>query len=156
MLTELQTVRRDPSEGQTVFTDQEWEKLETKFGCRGSDQTLERVIGSIKSSRWAEDDALSSAMETPLMRLCAKYLYVEKHRGFALCPVANFHLRNGAVLWRLNWRGDLSARGMANSCGVMVNYKYFLDDLEENSARYQETQEIRAGEQVLHLAKKVI
>jgi hypothetical protein len=37
--------------------------------------------------------------------------------------VANFHLRNGATLWRLNWLADPSPRGMANSCGIMVNYR---------------------------------
>lgn len=39
-----------------------------------------------------------------LMRLAARYLVCEKRRSFALCPVANFHLRNGASLWRINWR----------------------------------------------------
>ena len=82
-----------------------------------------------------------------------RYLYLEKHRGFALDPVANFHLRNGAVLWRLNWKGDVSDRGMANSCGIMVNYRYFLEELEANSTAYLEEQTVRAGEQVTHLAK---
>jgi hypothetical protein len=41
--------------------------------------------------------------------------------------VANFHLRNGAVMWRLNWQADLSARGLGNSCGIMVNYRYKQD-----------------------------
>ena len=57
------------------------------------------------------------------MRLCAKYLYLEKRRNFALDPVANFHLRNGAAMWRLNWWADLSPRGLTNSCGIMVNYR---------------------------------
>ena len=26
-------------------------------------------------------------------------------------------------MWRLNWRADLTARGLTNSCGVMVNYR---------------------------------
>ena len=80
--------------------------------------------------------------------------YLEKHRGNAANSVANFHLRNGAVLWRINWRADLSARGMGNSCGLMVNYKYFLDDLEANSSSYLEAKEVKAGEQVLHLASQ--
>jgi malonyl-CoA decarboxylase len=57
------------------------------------------------------------------MRLAARYLAVERRRGQALDPVANFHLRNGAWMWRLNWAADLSARGMKNSCGIMVNYR---------------------------------
>ena len=39
-----------------------------------------------------------------LMRLAARYLVTEKRRNYALDPVANFHLRNGAQLWRINWR----------------------------------------------------
>ena len=45
-------------------------------------------------------------------RLCAQYLYLEKRRKGALDSVANFHLRNGATLWRLNWLADLSPRGL--------------------------------------------
>lgn len=108
----------------------------------------------IRSHRWAEDPHVSDVLQTPLMRLCARYLYVEKRRGLALDSVANFHLRNGAVMWRLNWRGDMSARGLDNSCGMMVNYKYFLDDLEKNSTAYQEKNFVKAGEQVIQLASK--
>jgi len=36
---------------------------------------------------------------------------------------ANFHLKNGAVMWRLNWLADVSPRGVANSCGMMINYR---------------------------------
>jgi malonyl-CoA decarboxylase len=39
-----------------------------------------------------------------LLRLAAVYLLQEKRRGLALDPVANFHLRNGAAVWRLCWR----------------------------------------------------
>ena len=41
-------------------------------------------------------------------------------RGLALDPVANFHLRNGASLLRLNWRADLSTAGLRRSHGLMV------------------------------------
>ncbi|KXZ42130.1 hypothetical protein GPECTOR_198g346 [Gonium pectorale] len=50
-----------------------------------------------------------------LLRLAARYLAVEKRRRFALCPVAHFHLRNGASLWRLNWRyagARVTAKGL--------------------------------------------
>jgi hypothetical protein len=39
-----------------------------------------------------------------LLRLCALYLVHERRRNLALDPVANFHLRNGAELWRVNFR----------------------------------------------------
>lgn len=71
-----------------------------------------------------------------LLALCARYLYCEKRRGFALDPVANFHLRNGAILWRLNWMADESNRGMDRSYGIMTNYKYDLSQIEGNNKQY--------------------
>lgn len=61
-------------------------------------------------------------------------------------------MRNGAVMWRLNWRADLSPRGLSNSCGLMVNYRYFLQDAESNSRTYLEKQIISASDQILKLA----
>lgn len=57
-------------------------------------------------------------------------------RGLALDPVANFHLRNGAQLWRLNWRADASAAGLARSHGLMVNYVYEIDRVAANNRAY--------------------
>lgn len=57
-----------------------------------------------------------------LMRLMARYLMRERRRSLALDPVANFHLRNGASVWRINWKGNLSERGRTASYGMMVNY----------------------------------
>ena len=92
-------------------------------------------------------------LETPLRRLCTQYLYVEKHRGYALNPVANFHLRNGATLWRLNWLADTSPRGLEESFGLMVNYRYVPEKLEENNQRYAEEKFIDISEDVLrHLS----
>lgn len=67
--------------------------------------------------------------------------------------LANFHLRNGAVLWRLNWLADPSSRGLTNSCGMMVNYRYFLDETENNSQLYIEEKQIQASEKFLELIK---
>ncbi|EEB17700.1 malonyl-CoA decarboxylase, putative [Pediculus humanus corporis] len=106
------------------------------------------------SNAWAEDKNLVSLLEKPLMRLCARYLFIEKRRGYAFDSVANFHLKNGAVLWRLNWSADLSPRGLGNSCSMMVNYRYFLEDTESNSRAYLENFSIPASEQILNLAEQ--
>ena len=45
-------------------------------------------------------------------------------------PVARFHLDNGARLERLNPLGDLSAKGVRQSFGLMVNYLYDLNKVE--------------------------
>ena len=39
-------------------------------------------------------------------------------------------------MWRLNWLADLSPRGMDNSYGIMVNYKYVLEDVDKNNQQY--------------------
>ncbi|KAL6739192.1 hypothetical protein Aduo_012672 [Ancylostoma duodenale] len=71
-----------------------------------------------------------------LLHCCAHYLTSRRQNGFALNPVANFHLRNGAELYRLNWMGDTSPRGLQNSLGIMVNYRYRLEKVLENSVNY--------------------
>ena len=48
-------------------------------------------------------------LKKPIMKLCVKYLIKEKHNNiFAYDPVANFHLRNGALIGiknnKINWK----------------------------------------------------
>ena len=50
--------------------------------------------------------------------------------------LANFHLRNGASLWRINWLGNTSERGFNSSYGLMVNYRYDLKEIEKNNEEY--------------------
>ena len=54
-------------------------------------------------------------------RLAAHYLQSMKN-GAPLDAVARFHLGNGARIERLNWAADTSAKGLKQSCGLMVNY----------------------------------
>lgn len=69
-----------------------------------------------------------------------------------MCHIsANFHLSNGAVLWRINWLSDMSMRGINQSCGMMVNYRYFLDNTTENSKRYLENHHIEASPEIVEL-----
>ncbi|KAE8737229.1 hypothetical protein FOCC_FOCC017309, partial [Frankliniella occidentalis] len=110
---------------------------------------LQRLL---KSNAWLDNPDLVAFLKEPLMRMCARYLYLEKHRSAALNGVANFHLKNGAVMWRINWHADLSPRGLGNSCGIMVNYRYYLEDTEANSRSYLEHHKINASEQVIQLA----
>lgn len=132
-----------------LLTAEEAEKLR----CHLQTNTLWSELKELfKTNSWANDSKLVALLEAPLMRLCAGYLYLEKRRGYALDNVANFHLRNGAVMWRLNWQADLSVRGLANSCGIMVNYRYFLEDTETNSRAYLEKQHIVTSDEVRQLA----
>ncbi|XP_022651704.1 malonyl-CoA decarboxylase, mitochondrial-like [Varroa destructor] len=107
----------------------------------------------IRSHLWYKNDVLQDRLRKPLMKLCAQYLYQEKHRGLALNGVANFHLKNGAVLWRINWLADTSQRGLMNSCSLMVNYRYFLDQIDQNSVEYCTQGSISISNQVHSLLK---
>lgn len=68
-----------------------------------------------------------------LGQMAAHYLLrARTASGRVIDPVARFHLGNGARLERINVGGNLSARGLRESHGVMVNYRYDLDDIEVN------------------------
>ncbi|BBN08147.1 malonyl-CoA decarboxylase [Marchantia polymorpha subsp. ruderalis] len=85
---------------------------------------------------WAKSAKLVEVLRAPLMRLCARYLIVEKKRGRALDQVTNFHVRNGASVERLNWMGDTSIKGLETSAGIMVNYIYRLENIDTNNQAY--------------------
>lgn len=71
------------------------------------------------------------ALQTDLRRLAAVYLIGQTPLPGG-DPVARFHLDNGARLERLNPGGDRSAKGLKQSHGMMVNYLYDLDRIEEH------------------------
>lgn len=97
-----------------------------------------QLAGLISDGAWTTDTDLAAALKAPLMRLCANYLVEEKKRGLPVDPVARFHLHNGAQIERINWQGDLSTKGIEQSCGMMVNYLYRLGDIEKNHERFSE------------------
>jgi malonyl-CoA decarboxylase len=68
------------------------------------------------------------------LRLVSHYL-TSLRDGQPLDPVARFHLGNGARIERINWAADVSARGLTQSCGMMVNYLYESDRMDDNRAR---------------------
>ncbi|MEO3471777.1 malonyl-CoA decarboxylase [Roseomonas sp. CAU 1739] len=79
------------------------------------------------------------ALEPILTRLCARYLAKEEapgRPGRARDPVAHFHLSNGARTERLNWRADTSENGHRQSVGMMVNYLYDPERIEDNHELY--------------------
>jgi malonyl-CoA decarboxylase len=68
--------------------------------------------------------------------------------------VARFHLGNGARLERVNWLADTSARGIKQSAGLMVNYLYKLDDIEENHEAFEREGRIVMADAVKRLLRK--
>ena len=67
--------------------------------------------------------------------------------------LANFHLRNGAQVWRINWLADQSIRGLSNSFGLMVNYNYDLKMIDVNSQQYLEHKCINVTDSIKDLVE---
>ena len=82
-------------------------------------------------------ESISPELKPILMKLAAYYLTKETRHGRPLCPVAKFHIRNGASMFRLNFGADMSSKGIRNSFGLMINYLYKMDDIEENRVQYE-------------------
>ncbi|XP_034032919.1 malonyl-CoA decarboxylase, mitochondrial [Thalassophryne amazonica] len=137
-----------------LLSEQEWREVEQATDSAPGAPATDALRKLIGTSEWMHSERLTRVLEPVLMRLCSWYLYSEKRRGYALNPVANFHLQNGATMWRINWRADSSPRGTTNSCGIMVNYRYFLSETSNNSALYLQNKVITASEQVLGLVSQ--
>jgi malonyl-CoA decarboxylase len=81
---------------------------------------------------WWDDPEQSEPLRAALMRLCATYLTRPPSPGNRIDPVARFHLGNGARLERINWLGNTELRAIQESFGIMVNYLYDHDSIENN------------------------
>lgn len=113
--------------------------LEERGGIRalgGSDSTNEALSALLARDDWAGDPVIAKALEEPLLRLAAKYFTVKREDGQPIDAVARFHLRNGARLERIDWLADISPKGLQQSAGIMVNYRYEPDELERNHEAY--------------------
>ena len=103
---------------------------------------------------WWRDDPSAAALREPLLRAAAAYfLSARTPRGRPVDPVARFHLGNGARLEQLDWLADTSPRGLAQSHGLMVNYLYDLDHIEQNHEAYAASRTIVASNSVRRLAR---
>ncbi|MGL4324481.1 MAG: malonyl-CoA decarboxylase [Beijerinckiaceae bacterium] len=86
---------------------------------------------------WDNSETARAALREPLLSLAAHYfLKARDRKNRTPDPVARFHLGNGARLERLNFLGDMSAKSLAQSHGLMVNYLYDLDTIIENHERF--------------------
>ncbi|AZQ69067.1 decarboxylase [Silicimonas algicola] len=106
-------------------------------------------------SRWLEDEGLSLEGATPKRRreLAARYLLTAKDRhGAPRDPVARFHLGNGAIVHAVHADADTSAKGMAQSGGMMVNYLYDLDRVAQNHERFAASYAIASTGEIRALA----
>jgi malonyl-CoA decarboxylase len=99
------------------------------------------ALGMLEQDDWQQDETARERW----LELCAHYLIREKRGAMnrmPLDPVARFHLGNGARLERINWQGDLSENGMAQSAGILVNYLYDEGAIEHNHEALINTGEV--------------
>jgi malonyl-CoA decarboxylase len=107
---------------------------------------MRETLAARLADGWQADETAAAALKPVLMQLAAAYfLEARNQRGQPADPVARFHLGNGARLERLNWLGDKSAKGLAESFGLMVNYGYRLDTIEANHEAFVSRGEIVAA-----------
>ncbi|MEO1224890.1 MAG: malonyl-CoA decarboxylase [Pseudomonadota bacterium] len=92
-----------------------------------------QIIDGLTGDESLIDRAPDTEARKAMISLAGQYLVREKAEdGRPVDPVARFHLGNGARLERINWLADTSAKGLAESHGLMVNYLYVADEIEAN------------------------
>ena len=111
----------------------------------------------LSSGAWADDQKLRRSLRDPLMQLGARYLVTAKkgggEAGQPFDPVSRFHLGNGARIERLNDLADSSLKGFRQSFGLMVNYLYAPDDIENNLEAFAREGTIAMSATIRRLAR---
>ena len=97
------------------------------------------------------DRVVDAGVYNALLKLCAHYLVNVKTGRFPHDATARFHLGNGAQLYGVHGGADLSARGLEQSSGIMVNYLYDLRRIEENHEAYIDEGRIHASREIRRL-----
>ena len=107
--------------------------------------------------RWLEENSIDPDSDEDMLLKQALIYLTSSDREDELPndPVAKFHLGNGAILERINLNADVSSKGLNQSKGVMVNYLYNLDTLEENHELFFKTKEVKQSDAIKSLRKKL-
>lgn len=117
-------------------------------------QTDEAFLAGIAENKWQDNPDRQAEMRRILLTLAARYfIRARTATGRIIDPVARFHLSNGAKLERLNFPGDPSPKGIAQSYGLMVNYLYKLDEIEANHEAFATRNEVAASPEIMRLAR---
>ncbi len=109
-------------------------------------------------ANWLESEDRNDELDpASLAELAAHYLIeVKRPDGTPIDPVARFHLGNGAMVHGVHPEADLSASGLAQSHGAMVNYLYDLSAISRNHELFANEQKITAAPAVKSLAHRAV
>lgn len=114
--------------------------------AEGGDTTAQALLAAAQP--------MEAAQQTSLKRMAARYLLeVRDKNDRPRDPVARFHLHNGALVHEIHAGADLSARGIKQSCGAMVNYLYDIDQVEAHHESYAAQGKIAASRAVRQLVR---
>lgn len=127
------------------FPETERAQLRKLTGADSDTAALAAVLGN--GGARAPEAALAVARRG-LLRAARQYLTTTDAAGRAACPVAHFHLSNGASLAQIDWMADTSSHGFAQSVGMMVNYVYDMKRFEALQAAYLTRGRISVGRAV--------
>jgi malonyl-CoA decarboxylase len=112
------------------------------------------ALANLDTVGWWQSESTRAPVKEPLIRAAAwYYLHARTRNGSPVDSVARFHLGNGARLERLNWLADTSERAISQACGLMVNYLYDLEDIEENHEAFAQQRMVVASKAVTSLNK---
>ena len=123
-------------------------------------QTLSPLPGLMK---WMENYAPvtfercseNNCSDDELMKQTIRYLTESNRKdGMPNDSVARFHIGNGASLERINLKADLSDKGLQQSFGIMANYLYDLDIVEENHELFFKDKIVETSHRIKALKKK--
>jgi malonyl-CoA decarboxylase len=103
----------------------------------GDPRSLAEMLNdALVDDAWYSRPDLVASLQPYLPRLCARYLCDARRGTRALDPVANFHLSNGARVERLQFLANPARVGQNRALGMMVNYRYLPEQIEENHDSY--------------------
>jgi len=124
-------------------------------GSRALIEADRAVLANLDDAHWWQLPSAREAVQESLLRAAAWYfLHARNARGSPLDQVARFHLGNGARLEQLNFLADTSDKGISQSYGLMVNYRYDIDDIEKNHEAYAEGRTVVASSAVKRLVPR--
>ncbi len=145
----LAYLHKHPDE--VIFSERDLKALKEMAGETDVKEFFFAALGDLKEH--LTKDA-PSPLKPILLRLCAKFLLTAKKDQQAFDRVGHFHLSNGAKIERINWAADLSAKGIGQSAGIMVNYLYQLSHIEKNHESYTESGDIAVSSVVSKMARQ--
>ena len=133
----------------------EWLKRERGNAASPAlDEEDRAALNALDRANWWRQPDLVETIRAPLLRAAAwYYVRARNGRGLPVDAVARFHLGNGARLERLDWPADSSDRALEQSYGLMVNYLYDLDYIEENHEAYAQQHAVVAAGAVTRLLR---